>query len=142
MKLVETNILVYAHRKDSEFHKSAYKFIKELAEGLNIWGIPWHCLHEFISVVTHPKIYKPASTLEQALKQIDTWLESPTLQVLSENKDHWQHLKNLCTRSKLSGPMIYDARIAAIAIDHKAEVIYTCDRDFSRFKEVTVENPL
>ena len=59
MIAVDTNILVYAHREDASFHKAASRAMTELAEGLAGWAIPWPCLHEFLAIVTHPRIYAP-----------------------------------------------------------------------------------
>jgi len=56
MIAVDTNLLVYAHREDAPWHDAAYARISELAEGRSAWGIPWSCLHEFLTIVTHPRI--------------------------------------------------------------------------------------
>jgi len=53
---VDTNILVYVHRKDSAWHARAYARLSKLAEGRAAWAIPWPCLHEFLAIVTHPQI--------------------------------------------------------------------------------------
>lgn len=79
MIAVDTNILVYAHRRDATFHRSAAEHVKALAEGRSAWAIPWPCLHEFFAINTHPSIYDPPSTPEEAIAQIDVWLQSPTL---------------------------------------------------------------
>ena len=65
-----------------------------------MWGLPWPCLHEFLAVVTHPRIYAPPSTAEQAATQVDAWLESPTLSLLHESPEHWQHLRPLVLRGQ------------------------------------------
>ena len=59
MVAVDTNILIYAHRADSPWHARADQVIAELAEGSSLWAIPWPCLHEFLAVVTHPRVYDP-----------------------------------------------------------------------------------
>ena len=59
MIALDTNILVYAHRADSPWHEAAYQSIVNLAQGEAFWGIPWPCIHEFLAVVTHPRIYAP-----------------------------------------------------------------------------------
>ena len=59
---VDTNLLVYAHREDSTWYGVAYTIIRELAEGPNAWAIPWPCIHEFLSIVTHPRIYGPPTS--------------------------------------------------------------------------------
>ena len=75
MIAVDTNILVYAHREDSEWHQAAYQRLAELAEGRAAWAIPWPCIHEFLAIVTHPKIFSPPTPLPQALDQVDAWIE-------------------------------------------------------------------
>src|SRR5229473_8418227 len=81
---LDTNILVYAHREDSPFHEAAFLRLAELAEGAATWAIPWPCVHEFVAIVTHPRIYAPPTPLARALDQVDAWVESPTLVLLAE----------------------------------------------------------
>lgn len=142
MIAVDTNILVYAHRPDSAFHKAAARVMLELAEGRTPWAIPWTCLHEFLGVVTHPRIFVPPSPPAVALEQINIWMKSPGLILLAENDDHWDALKSNMATAKASGPMIHDARIAAICAAHGVRELWSADRDFSRFKDLTVRNPL
>ena len=79
MIAVDTNILIYAHRRESAFYEVASKRLIELGEGAAPWAIPWPCLHEFLNIVTHPRVYVPPTSLEIALSQVDIWLESPSL---------------------------------------------------------------
>ena len=82
-----------------------------LAEGPATWAIPWPCLHEFLNIVTHPRIYSPASPLARALEQVDAWLESPTLTLLADSASHWRLRIDICkasfwtTRSSAGGNM-------------------------------------
>lgn len=142
MIAVDTNILIYAHRADAEFHQSAREFILRLAEGTARWAIPWPCLHEFVAIATHPRIYSPPSTIKQAVEQIDVWLESPSLVTIGESVEHWKVVRNLVNRGKVVGPMVHDARVAAICGSHGVTTLYTADRDFSRFDDLNVSNPL
>jgi uncharacterized protein len=142
MIAVDTNILVYAHRAESVFFTQAYEYIKSLAEGNQAWGIPVSCLHEFLSVVTNPKIYRPASTHEQALEQVDIWLASPQVHVLHSSTQHWRVLSELTRKAKLQGGQFHDARIAAICLENGVSVLYSADRDFGRFKDLKTANPL
>jgi uncharacterized protein len=57
MIAVDTNILVYAHREESPWHDQAAACVQALACGHRPWAIAWTCLHEFFSIVTHPKMY-------------------------------------------------------------------------------------
>lgn len=142
MIAVDTNILVYSHREDSSFHKSAKKCIEELAESGRSWSIPWPCVHEFLAIVTHPKIYRPSTPLKEALIQVECWLECPSLEVLSEGAHYWQSLEAVAKKSRTQGPRIHDARIAALCLTHGVDELWSADRDFSRFKTLKVRNPL
>jgi uncharacterized protein len=139
---VDTNILVYAHRADSAFHGPAVRVVSQLAEARAPWAIPWPCLHEFLAIVTHPRIYLPATPLAAASDQVDAWLESPSLVLLGETVEHWAVLKDLLLRGKIEGAQVHDARVAALAVAHGVRELWTADRDFSRFANVTVKNPL
>lgn len=142
MIAVDTNILVYAHREDSPFHGAASQKITELAEGSAMWAIPWPCLHEFLAIVTHPRIYTPASPLARAVDQVDAWIESPTLVLLAEAVEHWSTLRALLTAGRIVGPRVHDARIVALCQQHGIRELWSADRDFSRFGGLSVVNPL
>jgi toxin-antitoxin system PIN domain toxin len=139
---VDTNILIYAHRFDSPFNQVAFERLTELANGAAAWGIPWPCLHEFLAIVTHPRIFSPPTSLERALGQIDIWLESPSLALLTESPTHWSTLRALLVESSVIGPRVHDARIMALCRQHGVRELWSADRDFSRFAGVTVVNPL
>ncbi len=142
MIAVDTNLLVYAHRQDNPFHASARQAITRLAEGRASWAIPWPCLHEFLAIVTHPRIYSPPSTPSQAALQIDAWMESPSLLLLAENEAHWPQLRDLVDKVRLQGAIVHDARIAAICMCHGVHEFWSADRDFSRFPGLRLHNPL
>ncbi|TDJ34192.1 MAG: PIN domain-containing protein [Gammaproteobacteria bacterium] len=142
MIAVATNILVCVHRWDSDWHEPAVSLIKELAEGLDQWSVPWPSIHEFFAIVAHPNIYAPPSTVRQATAQIDAWLDSASLVLLGESRDHWTTLKGLLAQGKVRGPLFHDTRIAALCISHGIIEFLTADRDFSRFPTLSTGNPL
>lgn len=142
MIAVDTNILVYAHRADSEWHEPARRTMTSHAEGEVPWAIPWPCVHEFFANSTHPAIFNPPTKTAAALEQIDAWLASPTANTLSEGTRHWQRLNQLARSARLKGPKILDARIAAICLDHGITRFLTADRDFSQFPDLDTHNPL
>lgn len=142
MIAVDTNILVYAHRRDSAWHAQARDRVGRLAEGRDSWLIPWPCVHEFLAIVTHPRIYVPPSSIEAAVRQVDYWIESPSLLLEGEAGDHWKTLRESILRGKVAGPMIHDARVAAICLTCGVDTLWSADRDFSRFPELHVVNPL
>jgi len=139
---VDTNILVYAHREDSQWHDAANSRITELAENRSPWAIPWPCIHEFLAVVTHPRIYSPPSPLTVAISQIEAWFESPSLLLLAETSEYWQELRSALEQGRIGGAQVHAARIAAICRDHGVRELWTSDRDFSRFPALNTRNPL
>ena len=142
MIAIDTNILVNAHRRDSGWHAEAAAAVRILAEGSSAWAIPWPCLHEFLAIVTHPRIFDPPSTIKESLAQVDAWLASPTVALIGESPDHWSRLRESIVRGNIRGPMVHDARIAAICSAHGISLLYTADRDFSRFPSLATHNPL
>jgi toxin-antitoxin system PIN domain toxin len=139
---VDTNLLVYAHREDSTWHDAAYARIAELAEGKTPWAIPWPCVHEFIAIVTHPRIYAPPTPPDAAIDQVDAWLESPSVTLLAEPEGYWSKLRALVQDGRIAGPLVHDARVAALCLLHGVRELWSVDRDFGRFSNLAVRNPL
>ena len=142
MIAIDTNLLVYAHRAEMPFNEPAARCLRELVLKQTAWAIPWPCLHEFFGVVTNPRIFKSPSSAADAIDQIAAWHESPSLTVLHESTQHWLTLRRLITAGRVQGPMVHDARIAAICLDHDVREFWSVDRDFNRFPQLTVRNPL
>jgi uncharacterized protein len=139
---VDSNILIYAHRRDAEWHVTARSKLAELAEGRGAWAIPWPCIHEFLSIVTHPRIFSPPTPLAAAIDQVEAWLESPSLVLLAESDAHWRMLRESLTSGKIAGAQVHDARIAALCLQHGVKELWSADRDFGRFPSLAVANPL
>ena len=142
MIAVDTNILVYAHRRDSEWYDRASRCVRSLAEGQAPWAIPWPCLYEFFAIVTHPRVYAPPTSTAAALAQMDAWIAAPGLLLLGERPDHWSSLRPLLAAGRVAGPKVHDARIAALCLAHAVRALWTADRDFSRFPTLQAVNPL
>lgn len=142
MIAVDTNILVHAHRADSDWHEPAAAQLRTLAEGRIQWSLPWPCLHEFLAIVTHPRIWAPPTPPQTALDQVDAWMESPSVVLLSEGRGHWAELRSLLVEGRIQGPRVHDARIAALCLSHGVQELWTADRDFGRFSALKTRNPL
>ena len=142
MIAIDANILVYAHRRGAEWYRPAAEAVEECWSGERPWMIPWPCLHEFYSVVTNPRLPDRPSTIHQAVEQINAWLESPSVVLAAEQPDHWDVLAPLLTPGRVTGGMIYDAKIAAICMRSGVTTFWTADRDYGRFPSLRCENPL
>jgi toxin-antitoxin system PIN domain toxin len=139
---VDTNILIYSHRPDSPWHSEAKLRVRELAEGETPWVLLWQCLHEFIGVVTNPRVWANPSPLRDAFDQVEAWLNAPTAILATEGLGYWNILRDVLTESGVTGPRIHDARIAALCLQHGVTTLWSADRDFSRFGRLKVVNPL
>ena len=139
---VDANILIYAHRREVTEHVHALALLQTLAASVHPWAIPWPCVYEFFSVVTNRKIWKDAvSTPEEAWSQLDAWFHAPTLRLIGEPDGFTSLLASFVRRSRVRGPVVHDARVAAICVAHGVEKLLTRDRDFSLFPELSTENP-
>lgn len=142
MIAVDTNLLVYSHREDSEFHAGAKELVDALRHQSAPWAIPWPCIHEFIAIATHPAIYKPASTLSEALGFLDALFASPHLHLLAESPGYFEKLRGISRAARLKGPRIHDARVVALCLHHGVSELWSADRDFSAFPQLKARNPL
>ena len=143
MIAVDTNLLVYAHRRESLIGDEAHALMVDLAEGDRAWAIPWPCCYEFLSVVTNRRIGKDdASTPEQAWRQFEAWTASPSIRMIGETADFARTLQRFVHRPHVVGGVVHDARIAALCVAHGVETLFTRDRDFSLFPELRTHNPL
>ena len=142
MIAVDTNLLVYAHREDAQWHDAASIRIGGLAAHRAPWALPWPCVHEFVAIVTHPRIFAPPTPLEAALDQVEAWLEAPSVVLLAETEGYWSALRAMLVEGRVTGPLVHDARVAALCRLHGVRELWTADRDFSRFPGLTVRNLL
>lgn len=138
MRSVDTNVLVHAFVTTSPFHRASAALLSELAESAAPWALTWPCIHEFYGVVTRRSIFPQPLAPQAALDQIEEWMRSPSLMLLSESRNHWVTLSRLLCGTEVVGPRVHDAKIAAICLDHGVDEFVTFDRDFSRFPELNV----
>ena len=141
MIALDTNILVYARRKESEHHVAALKLLVEFAEGDASWALPWPCVYEFLRVVTHPRVFDPPTPLMAALGDLESLLQSPSLILLGEGPAHPSHMCRAIESGQAIGNLAHDAHIAALAVEHGVSELWTTDRDFARFPGLRSHNP-
>ena len=77
MIAVDSNILVYTHREDSPWHDKAFDCVMALANSGAPLAIAWSGLHEFLAIVTHPRIYDPPTPMATAIESLSAWQGSP-----------------------------------------------------------------
>lgn len=141
MIAIDTNILVYSRREEAPHHAEALTLVRELATGADSWAIPWPCVLEYLRVVTHPRVFSNPTPLEAALEDLDSLLDSPSLVLLGEGPAHRGHLRRTMEDGRAAGNLVYDAHIAALAIEHGVSELLTHDRDFARFPGLRIRDP-
>lgn len=138
MIAVDTNILIYAHRAETDLHQISLKRLTALAEGREPWAIPVFCITEFLRVVTHARVFNPPSKPQLAIRFVEELLESPTCRVVSPGDEFIEHLKTLMLQADVRGNLVFDAQIAAVCQEQGISDILTNDRDFNRFSRLNV----
>ena len=138
MIAVDTNVLVHAHREESEQHRAALSRLTQLAEGDIPWGLPVFCLAEFVRVVTHPRIFAPASPLERALEFVERVLAAPSVRMLHPGPRYPKLFVESVRAGDARGNLAFDAQIAAVCLEHGARELITLDRDFARFPQLSI----
>lgn len=140
MIAVDTNVLIHAHRAEMPKHAQALQRLADFAQGNTVWGIPVFCMGEFLRVVTHPRLFRPPSSLEEALQALEGLLKASNVRVLSPGPRYPQLLAESIRSGQATGNLVFDAQIAALCCEHAVEGLLTLDRDFSLFPEVRTLN--
>ncbi len=141
MKLLDVNVLVYAHREDAPRHRDYRAWLEQLLSGSEPFGVADLVLSGFLRVVTHPKIFDPPTDPELALQFVQTIRESAEHVLIAPGPKHWSIFARLVRESGCRGNLIADALLAAIAIESGWTWI-TTDRDYSRFIGLDWRHPL
>lgn len=140
MLLCDVNVLVYAHREDAANHAAYLRWLEDLINSDANFAVSELVLSGFLRIVTHPKIFNPPSSLEDALDFITTIRQQPNCTVVTPGARHWSIFQSLCETANTKGNLIPDAYHAALAIESGCEWI-TTDRGFSRYPGLRWRTP-
>ena len=138
MIAVDTNVLIYAHRSESQQHKIALAKITAIAEADSPWGLPVFCLAEFVRIVTHLRVFEPPTPLADALGFLEQLLQSPSARLLLPTIGYAAAFNEVCKSAGVRGNLAFDAQIAAVCREHGIDELLTADRDFARFRNIRV----
>lgn len=131
----DVNILVYAHREDSPHHAKSLVWLEALINSDEAFAMSDLVLSGFLRIVTHPKVFNPPSSLEDALSFIEQIRSQSNCIIVTPQERHWDIFVNLCKQANAKGNLIPDAYHAALAIETGSEWVST-DLDFSRFENL------
>lgn len=141
MTLTDVNLLLYAYDSTSPHHARARAWLEERLSGAETFAFAWIGLLAFLRLVTNPRVFAHPLEPAAALDCIDAWLAQPCAAVLHPGDRHAMLLRELLEPVGTAGNLTVDAHLAALAIEHGAELC-SADADFSRFPRLLWRNPL
>jgi toxin-antitoxin system PIN domain toxin len=141
MILPDANLLLYAYNASAPEHIVAKTWWEESLSLPEIVGLTWQTITAFLRISTNPRAFPNPLTIAEATEAVEAWLERPMVKLVIPGDRHWPILNRLLAEGQCSGPLVMDAHLAALAIEHGA-TLYTHDRDFSRFSALSTSDPL
>ena len=141
MILADANLLLYAYNADAPQHEQAREWLETALSGPATFALSWQTITAFIRITTNIRAFAEPLSIREAIDIASGWLERPGLTILLPTERHWAIFSRLLDEGQVAGALVMDAHLAALAIEHGA-TLATTDRDFARFKELTVINPL
>jgi uncharacterized protein len=139
--VLDANILLYAYDSSSAKHKQARTWVERIFSEESLVGIPWQTVSAFLRVVTNASLPGRRFTIEEAAQVVEQWQEQPNVRFLAAGEEHWSLLRRMLVTGQARGPMVSDAQLAALTLEHGG-VLYSTDRDFARFPGLRWSNPL
>lgn len=141
MILPDVNLLLYAHNSDAPEHPGTIRWLQNAIFGKERFGLSWEIVLGFIRIASTPRLFANPPAVDEIVTVVDNWLARSNVVLLVPGDRHWSIFKDLLPQSRARGPLIMDAHLAALAIEHGA-TFCTNDRDFLRFPGLKVEFPL
>jgi toxin-antitoxin system PIN domain toxin len=141
MILADANLLLYAYNTSAAEHKRARAWLGQSLSQSELFGLSWQTITAFIRIGTNPRAFDSPLTTKEATAAVAAWLERPMVRILSPGPGHWEIFERLLIEGQVRGPLVMDAHLAALAIEHGA-VLHSTDRDFARFPGLKMANPL
>ena len=141
MILLDANVLLYAYHSRAEHHKTCRRWVEGAFSGPEPVALCWPTILAFIRIGTNPRAFDRPFTIKEAISIVAEWLEAPAVQLLEPGERYWAILKALMVEAQISGPLVSDAALAALALEHGA-ALCTTDRDFRRFTRLRLVDPL
>jgi hypothetical protein len=140
VKLVDANVLLYAANEDDARHEQARSWLDDALSGATRVGFAWVVLLAFVRLSTRAHIFPRPLTTDGAMDRVDDWTGQPPAVIVDPGPAHGGTLRRLLSSAGTGGNLTTDAHLAALAVDHRAEIV-TYDDDFGRFPDVRWTRP-
>lgn len=139
--IVDANVLLYARNDVDARHEVSRRWLEDALNGSTRVGLPWWSLVAFVRIATNPRAFPDPLTPGEATGQVGEWLDAPRAWLAEPTPQYREVFVELVASHEVRGPLVTDAQLAALAIDHGVPVVST-DADFARFHEIEWINPL
>ena len=141
MILIDANLLLYAYHPKAVQHERSRRWLEDCLNGSQLVRLTWLTVWAFLRISTNPRVFEFPFSIDETEAIVNTWLGHPLVGILEPGEQHWTILQTCMEKGQASGPLMMDAALAAIALEHGA-VLHTTDQDFSRFPNLKWINPL
>jgi toxin-antitoxin system PIN domain toxin len=141
MIVPDVNLLLHAYNSESPVHDHARAWWEDLLNGSQAVGLTWVAILGFVRIITHRSILSSPLRVDRACTYVRSWLEQPVVAILHPGSRHAEILFELLSALGSAGNLTTDAHLAAITIEHQAE-LHSTDVDFARFPGLRWINPL
>jgi toxin-antitoxin system PIN domain toxin len=141
VRLTDVNLLLYAIDESSPRHEPARTWLVDRLSGAETFAFAWAVLLAFVRLSTQPRVFEYPLTLDEAFAHVDSWLAQPCATIVHPTDRHPVLLRELLAPLGTAGNLTGDAHLAALAIEHGAELC-SADADFARFPGLRFVNPL
>jgi hypothetical protein len=138
--LVDANVLLYAYHPRAEAHHRCRAWVEKAFSGEEPVAIAWVTLLAFVRISTNPRVFEQPLLAGEALAAVASWLERPSVSVLEAGEACWEIFQQLVVDAQVTGPLVMDAFLAALALENGA-TLATTDRDFARFPRLKLVDP-
>jgi toxin-antitoxin system PIN domain toxin len=141
VKLLDANLLLYAYDSDSAQHPACRAWLEAVFNAAETVALPWQTLLAFIRIATNPRAVRQPLSGPEACRIVDSWLQRPNVVVLDAGERFWEIFQVQIVDAQVSGPLVTDTALAALALEHGATLCST-DRDFRRFRGLKLLDPV
>lgn len=141
MKLLDANILLYAYDSSSPHHRACREWFEAALNADETVALPWQTILAFVRIATNPQATRRPLPGPAACAIVESWLSRPSIAVVSPGERFWEIFRAQVGEAQISGPLVTDTALAALALENGA-VLCSTDRDFRRFKDLQILDPL
>jgi len=139
--LIDANLLLYSYHPRAEQHQASRAWLEAALSGSEVLRLAWLTVWAFLRISTNPRVFEAPLTRGEAQAAVSAWLARPIAGILEPGDRYWEIFRGLMNEGQATGPMVMDAALAALAVEHGA-TLHTTDRDFSRFPGLKWRNPI